>query len=307
MERLDRPGHFGPLGDDVHLSCGDDLGHTRRINTLFGTTSAGRAARRDFARAWRMDSARLRWHYYVRLLRWEIPLLQSMLAFFASFAFSATPGKAGEVIKSVLLRTRYKTPLAEGVGVLLVERLGDLLAVIILATGGLVLLADAMIYFSLAVLLVGGTAVFVGNRSIYAPILSRMARIAKLSGPANKLLRLFDTSRTLLGPLPFLLGVGVAMIAWSCEGLAFHILIQSFGVRTQILTSCSIFGIATLVGALRNARRTGKFRGGHGFIAFPAGHAGSGRDTAGGGFPPLLALAGKFCGPDLYARLDAYG
>lgn len=112
----------------------------------------------------------LRWQYYVRLLRWDIPLHHSMYAFFASFAFTATPGKAGEVIKSVLLRTRHQVPLAEGVGVLLVERLGDLLAVIIMATGGLALLADALIYFVISVILVGGMTVFVSVRAIYVPI-----------------------------------------------------------------------------------------------------------------------------------------
>jgi len=56
------------------------------------------------------------------------PWRHSLLAFLASFVFTATPGKAGEVIKSVLLRTRYDVPLPMAWGVLLVERLGDLLA-----------------------------------------------------------------------------------------------------------------------------------------------------------------------------------
>ena len=92
----------------------------------------------------------LRWHYYVRHLRWPVSLSHSLLAFFASFAFSATPGKVGEVVKSVLLRTRYDVPLADGAGVLLVERLGDLLAILVLSAGGLVLLADGVPYFILA-------------------------------------------------------------------------------------------------------------------------------------------------------------
>jgi glycosyltransferase 2 family protein len=192
----------------------------------------------------------LRWHYYVRRLRWEIPWHHSLLAFVASFAFTATPGKAGEVIKSVLLRARHNVSLAEGAGVLVVERLGDLLAVLVLAVGGLAYLADAIVYFVVAALLVGGMTVVVCNRSIYGSILSQVARIPKLSTLAQKVLRLFDTGRDLLRPFPFLVGVGIAVIAWGCEGWAFHILIRSFGVQTQILTSCSIYGVATLVGAL---------------------------------------------------------
>ena len=192
----------------------------------------------------------VRWHYYVRLLRWKVPLGHSLVAFLASFAFTATPGKAGEVVKSVLLRTRYDVPLTEGMGVLLVERLGDLLAVLILAVGGLALLADSLVYFLAAALLVIGVTVFTSSRRIYTPILSLVAKLPKLSLLVDKILRLLNTGEALLRPLPFLVGVGIAVIAWGCEGWAFHLLIRGFGVQTDFFTSCSIYGIATLVGAL---------------------------------------------------------
>jgi len=192
----------------------------------------------------------VRWHYYVRCLRWEVPWCQSIVAFLASFAFTATPGKVGEVVKSVLLRTYYDVPLADGVGVLLVERLGDLLAVLLLAAGGLTLLADGLVYLLVAAILVFATTIVVGNRRIYGPVISQVARIPKLSGVADKALRLLDAGHSLLQPAPFLVGMGLAMIAWSCEGWAFYSLIQSFGVKTQMLTACSIYGVATLVGAL---------------------------------------------------------
>jgi glycosyltransferase 2 family protein len=192
----------------------------------------------------------LRWHYYVRRLQWAVPLRHSLMAFFASFAFSATPGKAGEVIKSVLLRTRYNVPLADGTGVLMVERLGDLLAVLVLATGGLALMADGLVYFVVAAVLVGGMTLCVSSRRIYHPLLGQMAKIRRLSGVTEKILRLLDTGRRLLQPIPFLVGVGIALIAWGCEGLAFHILIRGFGVTAPMVTSCSIYGIATVVGAL---------------------------------------------------------
>jgi uncharacterized protein (TIRG00374 family) len=191
-----------------------------------------------------------RWHYYARRLRWVVPAHHSVMAFLASFAFTATPGKAGELVKSVLLRTRYDIPLADGAGVLLVERLGDLLAVIILAAGGLALLPGALGYLLVTALLVGVAMIFVCNRPIYAPFFSRLAKVPKLSGTAHKILRMLDSGRVLLQPAPFLVGVGIAVLAWGCEGWAFHIIIQGFGVESRLLTACSIFGVATLVGAL---------------------------------------------------------
>jgi uncharacterized protein (TIRG00374 family) len=154
------------------------------------------------------------------------------------------------MVKSVLLRTHYKIPLAEGAGVLMVERLGDLLAVLILATGGLTLVADGLLYFLIATMLVSGMTVFVSNRAIYYSILSRVARIRRLSRLSDRVLHLLDTSRSLLRPFPFLVGVGIAIVAWGFEGLAFHMLIRNFGISIQLVTSCSIYGIATVVGAL---------------------------------------------------------
>jgi glycosyltransferase 2 family protein len=192
----------------------------------------------------------LRWWYYVRYLKWEVPAGDTFLVFFASFAFTATPNKAGEVIKSVLLRTRYAIPLTDSIAVLMVERLGDLLAVLVLAAGGLSLMADGWGYFLIAALPLGGAIVLVSNRKIYYPILSKISGIRRLSGIIEKLLHLLDTGRALLRPAPFLVGFGIALIAWACEGWAFDFLIKAFGVSTGPIVSCSIFGIATLAGAL---------------------------------------------------------
>lgn len=192
----------------------------------------------------------LRWWYYVRYLQWEVPAGAAFLVFFASFAFTATPNKAGEVIKSVLLRTRYAIPLADSIAVLMVERLGDLLAVLVLAAGGLSLITDGWVYFLIAALLLGSVMAVVSSRKIYCPILGKMGRIRQLSGMAEKLLHLLDTGRTLLRPAPLLVGFGIALMAWSCEGWAFDFLIRAFGVSTGPIVSCSIFGIATLAGAL---------------------------------------------------------
>jgi len=192
----------------------------------------------------------LRWHYYVRYLRWPVSLSHSLLAFFASFAFSATPGKVGEVVKSVLLRTRYDVPLADGAGVLLVERLGDLLAILVLSAGGLVLLADGVPYFILAAALILGVTLLVSHGPIYHRLFSLLARVPRLAGLVEKSLRLLDAGSRLLKPTPFLVGIAIVLLAWGCEGCAFHLLIRGFGVKVGLGTSCSIYALATLAGAL---------------------------------------------------------
>jgi len=68
-----------------------------------------------------------RWNYYMRAVGWNVPFFAGFSAFVASFALTATPGKAGELVKAALLRERYgKVSLSQGAGILFVERLGDL-------------------------------------------------------------------------------------------------------------------------------------------------------------------------------------
>ncbi len=103
----------------------------------------------------------LRWHYYVRYLHWPVPFSVSILAFLASFALTATPGKTGEIVKAGLLRSRYDIAMTDTAGVLLTERMGDLLVVLMLAAGGLTIIADAWLYLLICLVAVGAIFVFV--------------------------------------------------------------------------------------------------------------------------------------------------
>jgi uncharacterized membrane protein YbhN (UPF0104 family) len=173
-----------------------------------------------------------------------------VLAFLASFALTATPGKAGEVVKAGLLRSRYGLAMADTTGVLLVERLGDVLAVLMLAAGGLTLFADARLYIVICLIAVGGLSAVLVNERWYRALFARLAGLPRLKPLADKGLALFETGHALLRPAPFGIGLALAIVAWVCEALAFHVILQGFGITLPVLTSFSIYGVSTLVGAL---------------------------------------------------------
>jgi uncharacterized protein (TIRG00374 family) len=191
-----------------------------------------------------------RWHYYLHVLDWRIPLRPSLLAFIASIALTATPGKAGELIKFVLLRSRFRISLTEGSGILLIERLGDLVAIMVLAAGGLTLFVDLRSYFVISLLLVSTAALFISSPTLRGVLLLRITRIPRLRTVGQRLIAMGDTMNTLLRPLPCLVGGVLAIVAWSCEAYAFHFLIGRFGIPSSPLISASIFGFATLAGVL---------------------------------------------------------
>jgi uncharacterized protein (TIRG00374 family) len=140
--------------------------------------------------------------------------------------------------------------MADTTGVLLVERLGDLVAVLVLAAGGLSLLANAWLYFLISLLAVSGLTVGVTNEKIYGPVLYRMGRWPRLKPVAGKIFELLQTGRSLLSPTPFVIGLGIAIVSWSCEAWALYVVLDGFGLALPVLTTFSIYGLSTVIGAL---------------------------------------------------------
>jgi uncharacterized membrane protein YbhN (UPF0104 family) len=191
-----------------------------------------------------------RWLYYTSLLGWNISVLQRFTAFIASFAFTATPGKAGELVKAFLLRGHNEVSLTEGASILLIERLGDLLAVVVLACGSLVLFGDLRVYIMVGISLVAAAFFVTANRTFSYAILNYLTNIPPLNQLALKLIKALDGGRLLLRPLPLLIGGGLALAGWTCEATAFHVVISELNIRTSYLASLSIYGVSTLAGAL---------------------------------------------------------
>lgn len=191
----------------------------------------------------------LRWHLYVRRLQLEIPLAASLHAFLASFAFTATPGKAGEVVKSLLLRLRFGVAITSTAGALLAERIVDLLAVAILAVGGLTR-AETRIYFAAAVVLLAVLVLFVVNERLHRGVLDALRRIPLVGGAADPLVRLLASGRRLLQPGVLGLALVLAVVAWGCEGVVLHRLLLLLGSEVSLAGALTVYSLATLVGAL---------------------------------------------------------
>ncbi len=191
-----------------------------------------------------------RWHYYLHLTGWKIPLRYSLTAFIASIALTVTPGKAGEIIKFFLLRSRFRVSIFEGSGILVIERLGDLAAVILLSAGGLTLFVDLRNYLMIGFVLIFAAASFISLPKLRLLLILQLTRIPRLDKLSSKLIAMGDTMNVLLRPMPCLIGGLLALFAWSSEASAFYILINRLEITASPLISASSFGFATLAGVL---------------------------------------------------------
>src|SRR5260370_26003198 len=91
---------------------------------------------------WNYTLRWLRWNYYLRVLSVHgVSKVESALVFFSGFAMGLTPGKSGEVTKSYWLREIVgpdRAPLARTAPIVFAERLVDGIAMLLLATSGLI-------------------------------------------------------------------------------------------------------------------------------------------------------------------------
>jgi uncharacterized protein (TIRG00374 family) len=190
-----------------------------------------------------------RWQHYLAKLGRSLPAGRHLLVYLSGFAFTVSPAKAGEAVRSLYLRDHGVT-YSESIAALFVERLLDLFAIVALA-GIMVINRPAYrpLLFATAALL---TIVLIGVCQRILPLwVERFAarfrgRAARLLGALSSLLR---SSRSLLHPRPLLFGFAIGLTAWAAEGLGFYFICQGLHVDGGVGTFIGIYALAVLAGS----------------------------------------------------------
>ncbi len=188
----------------------------------------------------------LRWAFYLKVLAIESPVVISALVFLSGLAMSITPGKAGELVKCYLLNSKTGVPVSRSAPVVVMERLADVISVIILGLTGFVLLPVPVIVILAVALLatVVGLMFAVSRQASYItnlPILSRWSELLQGSHEGFK---------ELVSPRVMVVGVVIGAVAWFAEGLALWVILKGIGSDIDLVRALPIYAVATLVGAV---------------------------------------------------------
>ena len=147
-----------------------------------------------------------RWAFYLRVLKISVPTGLSAVVFLSGLAMSITPGKAGELVKCYWLQSRSGVPISRSAPVVVMERLTDVISVIILGFTGIVLLPGPVIVVLVVALLVTAAAlIFALSRSAL-----RIAGLPVLSRWSGMLLDSQEGFKELAAPRIMVVGVAVA-------------------------------------------------------------------------------------------------
>ena len=203
----------------------------------------------------------LEWHYYLGVIgaRDKIGLLDSVLLWVSGFTMVVSPGKAAEVLKAVVLKTKTGIPVAVSAPVVLAERVVDGVAVIVLSFLALLLAGNgidlgsyrALIYLSTGLLIFGLVAVQL--RPVAYFFLGIIARLPLIGRARDWLTRFYESSYEIFKLKHLLPATIFGVVAGIGDTIGFLIILSGFGVEVTWLLSLQavvIFGLASAIGAL---------------------------------------------------------
>lgn len=232
---------------------------------LYGDWQALRATLSGFPWAWlpailgltlvNYGGRLIKWHWYLRLVGVEISFADSARIFGVGFLMVLTPGKVGEFLKSVMVRNVTGTPITVTAPVVLAERMTDGLAMLILSGVGLFAFADpaARLAAGLALLGIVGVIVVVQIRPLALWMLHTGERLPVMRRFAGSLVQLYESSYILFRPRNLLVAVGIGVISWLGEGLAYFLVVWGMGAEgsaSAALIAVFIFSISSIIGAV---------------------------------------------------------
>ncbi|MGD8911946.1 MAG: lysylphosphatidylglycerol synthase transmembrane domain-containing protein [Candidatus Thiodiazotropha sp.] len=193
----------------------------------------------------------VRWEIYLRRLHSRIPILQSLAYYLGGFAFTTTPGKAGEAVRSLYLK-RHGVSYVQSLAAFFTERFVDLVAMVLLTLVAALTFPDYRWPILVITALVFAFLPVIHAKPLHAFFEWKLQRLSseKLRTVGSGLLELLRLSSTLLCSGQLYAGVVLALIAWGAEGVAFHVILQMLSVDTSLGLAVGIYSISVLAGAL---------------------------------------------------------
>jgi len=189
-----------------------------------------------------------RWIEMLRYLGIKIPLSKNIVIYFTGYAFSLTPGKIGEGIRSKYLKDSFNISLEKTFPTVFSERYYDVIGVIfiIFVTQGLTTNHNILIYLSIIFLVL---LYFIAKKKNAEKILIPLTKYAKFNKISKKLLESVDSLEILLKPKIFLISTVFTLVSWTFEAIGAYFVFQSFEIDLGVLSASFLYVLTSFIGA----------------------------------------------------------
>jgi len=192
----------------------------------------------------------LRWTYYLRVLKVSVPTGINAAIFTAGLSMTISPGKLGEVLKSVFVRRVTGAPIARTAPAIVAERATDGTGMVLWGFLGAFALNlppwTMLAFLALAAL---GIAILRSKRLSLAAerILSKLPLLNRL---APHLGDFQGASNDLLATRPLLVGTAISFFSWGLECAGVYLCAVGLGADLPFLLIVFVFAVSSLVGVL---------------------------------------------------------
>ena len=191
-----------------------------------------------------------KWDYYLGVIQVKMKKIDSLSVFMSGLVMSVTPGKLGELLKSLLVKEITNVPISKTAPIILAERLTDFLSLLILAIVGAFIYdfgGSISISISLILILI---VILISNKNLAIPVLSKLEKIKLLNKYLTNIHAAYESSYLLLKPLPLASMTLVSLLAWGFECLGYYLILLNFDVDFGLLWTSFSYAFSTIIGAV---------------------------------------------------------
>jgi len=195
----------------------------------------------------------VKFHYYLRVLDISIQPLVGFAVFLSSFIMAITPGKLGEVLKSVFIKDLTGVRVSRTAPIVVAERITDLLAFMVMTLIGIsgftqerTILLAVLVTFALIVVF----CILIGIRPFSLWALGVLGKVPALGRFGPKLSTAYESIAELITPKRLLWAVAISVPSWSCEVFAFYLTCHALGQVVPLGACFFIYSVGTILGAI---------------------------------------------------------
>jgi len=193
----------------------------------------------------------LRWRGYLVRLGERVPLRRDIAYYLAGFAFSPTPGKVGEAVRSLYLK-RHNVDFTHSLSALFVERLMDVVTMALLALIAVWFYKSATLHVLIVVALF-----LLLLPLVHHPALERSLDRFAHKFPSERVATSIQHVRSLLKASAKLLktkilygALVIGVLAWGAQGVGLWVVLEYLNAPTPLFIAVGIYAAGMLAGAL---------------------------------------------------------
>lgn len=193
----------------------------------------------------------LRFHRLVGILGIKISFRKSVMIYFAGLSFGITPGGAGTIVKSHIIRSEYGTPISKTAPIIFIEKWNELNSVLLILAICISIegIIEAKIITAIGV---GFSLLFLGmirNKTIFSLFKKIMIRI-KLSKYEEMIENSQNAFKTLTGSKITLEGLLITTLAKAIEVFSVYLALKALKIQIDFIFSTQIFFTSIVSGVL---------------------------------------------------------